>query len=67
MLAFVNVNSDTYFFGWPDLYDIDNPQMGIIGVISAGIGNWCLNVGWFVGCLARQLSRHSTLSPFSLV
>jgi immune inhibitor A len=29
-------------FGWPDLYDIDNPQIGIIGVISAGIGNWCL-------------------------
>jgi immune inhibitor A len=29
-------------FGWPDLYDIDTPRIGIIGVISAGIGNWCL-------------------------
>jgi immune inhibitor A len=32
-------------FGWPDLYDIDSPENGIIGVESAGIGNWCLMAG----------------------
>jgi immune inhibitor A len=32
-------------FGWPDLYDIDNPTIGIIGVESEGIGNWCLMAG----------------------
>lgn len=33
-------------FGWPDLYDIDRPgDPGDIGVISEGIGNWCLMAG----------------------
>ncbi|KAK5704892.1 hypothetical protein LTR97_002003 [Elasticomyces elasticus] len=32
-------------FGWPDLYDIDSPETGITGVISAGIGDWCLMSG----------------------
>lgn len=50
-------------FGWPDLYDIDNPEDQVIGVVSSGVGSWCLMGGGSWGRIGNNTAGTTPCHP----